>query len=135
MNRPLGTRDMGPLFGPRNFSHLQIIGAASRLSFGGGATFSLAVQFCPQPSTLPGTHGGPSAAAAPGTAADSSAGGRPGILLSKFHSGLRGEYRLGVDASLRPFFHREVDPWDLTAPRAVTPNEWHEIVATYAAIS
>ena len=84
---------MGPLFGPRNFSHLQIIGAASRLSFGGGATFSLAVQFCPQPSTLPGTHGGPSAAAAPGTAADSSAGGRPGILLSKFHSGLRGEYR------------------------------------------
>ena len=131
VNRPLGTRDMGPLFGPRNFSHLQVIGAASRLSFGGGATFSLAVQFCPQPSTLPGTHAGPSAAAPAGAAADGSAAGRPGILLSKFHSGLRGEYRLGVDASLRPFFHREVDPWDLTAPRAVTPNEWHEIVATY----
>ena len=131
VNRPLGTRDMGPLFGPRNFSHLQVIGAASRLSFGGGATFSLAVQFCPQPSTLPGTHAGPSAAAPAGAAADGSAAGRPGILLSKFHSGLRGEYRLGVDASLRPFFHREVDPCDLTAPRAVTPNEWHEIVATY----
>jgi len=126
VNRPLGTRDMGPLFGPRNFSHLQVIGAASRLSFGGGATFSLAVQFCPQPSTPSTPQAGPA-----GAAADGSPAGRPGILLSKFHSGLRGEYRLGVDASLRPFFHREVDPWDLTAPRPVTPNEWHEIVATY----
>ena len=53
------------------------------------------------------------------------------MLLSKFQTGLRGEYRLGVDEQLRPFFHREVEPWELVAPRAVTAGEWHEVVATY----
>ena len=52
-------------------------------------------------------------------------------LLSKFHSGLRGEYRLGLDANLRPFFHREVEPWDILAAHPVSPNEWHELHATY----
>ena len=126
VNRPLGTRDMGPLFGPRNNSHLQIIGAASRLSFGGAATFTLAVQFCPQPQAPAAPHSG--AGAGPSSTPPQRG---PGVLLSKFHAGLRGEYRLGVDGSLRPFFHREVDPWDLVAPRSVTANEWHEIVATY----
>ncbi|KOO25789.1 VCBS protein [Chrysochromulina tobinii] len=37
----------------------------------------------------------------------------------------------GVYMHLRPFFHREVEPWDLVAPTAVTANEWHELHATF----
>ena len=108
---------------------MHVTGSASRLSFGGSALFTLAVQFCPQPSTARnGTMptGG-------GSGRDSTGGSssRPMVLLSKFHAGLRGEYRLGLDAQLRPFFHREVEPWDLVAPTAVTANEWHELHATY----
>jgi hypothetical protein len=36
--------------------------------------------------------------------------GKSYVLLSKFHAGVRGEYRLGLDARLCPFFHREVEP-------------------------
>jgi hypothetical protein len=109
---------------------MAVTGSASRLSFGGTATCTLAVQFCPQPVAMSSrTSGAPAAVSAAGGA--SAAAGKPMILLSKFHSGLRGEFRLGLDAQLRPFFHREVEPWDLVAPTAVTPNEWHELHATY----
>ena len=113
---------MGPLFGGKDAVYMNVTGSASRLSFGGVAGFTLAVQFCPQPAA---GRGGSAAGGAAGADAP------PMVLLSKFHSGLRGEYRLGIDAQLRPFFHREVEPWDLYAPAAVTANEWHELHATY----
>ena len=122
-----GMVDMGPLFSPRDHTYLLVNGGASRLSFGGTAPFSLAVQFCAQPSGGSGGSGGGSGGGGGGSGAARAAG----VLLSKFQTGLRGEYRLGVDEQLRPFFHREVEPWELVAPRAVTAGEWHEVVATY----
>ena len=92
-----GMVDMGPLFSPRDHTYLLVNGSASRLSFGGTALFSLAVQFCPQP-TPRAASGGPPAAAA-GRAARR---GRRCVLLSKFQTGLRGEFRLGLDEQLRP---------------------------------
>jgi len=111
-----GGKNMGPLFSKREGVHICVSGSASALSFGGSAVFSLAVQFFAQPQ-----------AAAPAEGEE----GPDYVLISKFHSGLRGEYRLGLDARLRPFFHREVEPWDMVAPAAVSANEWHEICATY----
>jgi len=122
--------------------HMVVTGSASRLSFGGSALFTLAVQFCPQPtgavrtSTAAASSSSVGAGAAGGAAAASAresavGASKPMVLMSKFHSGLRGEFRLGLDAQLRPFFHREVEPWDLIAPTAVTPNEWHELHATF----
>lgn len=107
---------MGPLFSEREGSHLYICGSASILSFGGTAAFTLAVQFFPLPQPQP---------------AGETADARCYLLLSKFHMGLRGEYRLGLDAHMRPFFHREVEPWDMAAPDPVTPNDWHELCATF----
>ena len=112
---------MGPLFGRKEAIYFWITGSASRLSFGGTACFTLAVQFCP--TMLPGSR--------PATPGAAGAAGGTMTLLSKFHSGLRGEYRLGLDANLRPFFHREVEPWDILAAHPVSPNEWHELHATY----
>ena len=123
-----GMVDMGPLFSPRDHTYLLVNGGASRLSFGGTAPFSLAVQFCAQPSGGSGGSGGGSGGGGGGSGGAARAAG---VLLSKFQTGLRGEYRLGVDEQLRPFFHREVEPWELVAPRAVTAGEWHEVVATY----
>lgn len=90
---------MGPLFGQKEGIFFWITGSASRLSFGGTTSFTLAVQFCPTmtPASRPATPG----------AVESQFTGTM-TLLSKFHSGLRGEYRLGLDANMRPFFHREV---------------------------
>jgi len=121
-SRPIPGNHMGPLFGRKEAIYFGITGSASRLSFGGVAPFTLAVQFCPTTSL----------GARPVTPGDID-GQFPGAmtLLSKFHVGLRGEYRLGLDASLRPFFHREVEPWDLVAAHPVLPNEWHELHATY----
>ena len=99
---------MGPLFGKEGL-YMAVTGSASRLSFGGTALFTLAVQFCPQPSAA---RTSVAAAPAGGAREASSARGHPMALLSKFHSGLRGEFRLGLDAQLRPFFHREV--WSQT---------------------
>mmetsp|Transcript_48403 Transcript_48403/g.104896 ORF Transcript_48403/g.104896 Transcript_48403/m.104896 type:complete len:882 (+) Transcript_48403:189-2834(+) len=109
----VGSGSAGPLFSKEEGVHLFVSGSASVLSFGGTASFTLAVQFLPQPTQE-----------------------KPGddtryVLMSKFHSGLRGEYRLGLDAQLRPFFHREVQPWQVLSPTAVTAGEWHEVCATY----
>ena len=93
---------MGPHFTEATGTHLSVAGSAASLSFGGTSPFSLAVQFLAQAQ------------------ASSAAKGRCYILLSKFQAGLRGEYRLGLDARLCPFFHREVEPWDMTAPNPVS---------------
>jgi hypothetical protein len=53
------------------------------------------------------------------------------VLLSKFNAGLRGEYRLGLDAHGRPFVGREAEPWALLAPEPVSPNCWHSAVGVY----
>ena len=45
---------MGPLFGRKEAIYFWITGSASRLSFGGTASFTLAVQFCP--TLVPGSH-------------------------------------------------------------------------------
>jgi len=140
--KPIPGNHMGPLFGGKEGLHMLVTGSASRLSFGGSALFTLAVQFCPQPTSAARTATAASSSGAAGGAGGaggaaasardgSAAGGKPMVLMSKFHSGLRGEFRLGLDAQLRPFFHREVEPWDLVAPTAVTPNEWHELHATF----
>lgn len=101
---------MGPLFGRKEGTYFLVVGSASRLSFGGTASFTLAVQFCP--TQLPGQlHFCPTQLQGSSLGAPSAAGsGHDGTmtLLSKFHKDLRGEYRIGLDASLRPFFHREV---------------------------
>ena len=128
--KPIPGNHMGPLFGGKDQLYMHVTGSASRLSFGGAALFTLAVQFCPQPSAARSSAAAPTPGAG-ARDASANAGGHPMVLLSKFHSGLRGEFRLGLDAQLRPFFHREVEPWDLVAPTAVTPNEWHELHATY----
>lgn len=106
--KPIPGNHMGPLFGKEGL-YMAVTGSASRLSFGGTALFTLAVQFCPQPSAA---RTSVAAAPAGGAREASSARGHPMALLSKFHSGLRGEFRLGLDAQLRPFFHREV--WSQT---------------------
>jgi hypothetical protein len=113
----------GPLFTPETALYTYICGSASVLSFGGAAAFTLAV--LSQPKARQGPAGERAATSAAGV------GDGCGVLLSKFHSGVRGEYRLGIDAHLRPFFHREVEPWDMVSPTAVSADEWHEVVATY----
>ena len=129
--KPVPGNHMGPLFGGKEGVYMHVTGSASRLSFGGTAVFTLAVQFCPLPTAA--RAAAPPTGGAAGSSRDAAAAAtaRPMILLSKFHAGLRGEFRLGLDAQLRPFFHREVEPWDLVAPTAVTANEWHELHATF----
>lgn len=135
---PGAAGNMGPLFSKRESSYFYLSGSASVLSFGGQAPFSIALQFFPQPSgqlgsVAPGNHLG--TANGKGATANGAAGSAVAdschILLSKFHAGLRGEYRIGLDAKLRPFFHREVEPWDMVAPNPVTPGTWHELVAIF----
>jgi len=113
----------GPPFSPEAGLHTFICGSASVLSFGNCAPFTLAV-LC-RPSAQQGIP-----AEAGGAGANGGECGC-GIVLSKFHFGLRGEYRLGFDAQRRPFFHRETEPWDMVSTSAVTADEWHELCATY----
>ena len=113
----------GPPFSPEAGLHTFICGSASVLSFGNCAPFTLAV-LC-RPSAQQGIS-----AEAGGAGANGGECGC-GIVLSKFHYGLRGEYRLGFDARRRPFFHREIEPWDMVSTSAVTADEWHELCATY----
>ena len=123
---PLGAgsgANCGPRFSRESALHVHVCGSASVLSFGGSAAFTIAVLCSPkaQQGVLNATGHQGATAGSEGV----------GVLLSKFHSGTRGEYRLGIDSRLRPFFHREVEPWDMVSVGAVGADEWHEIVATY----
>lgn len=80
--------------------------------------YTLAVQFYPRPTRNDGGAAG-------------RGGGGEQVLLSKFNAGLRGEYRLGLDAHGRPFVGREAEPWALLAPEPVSPNCWHSAVGVY----
>ena len=61
-------------FGGKEGLYMHVTGSASRLSFGGTALFTLAVQFCPQPAAQ--------RPAAAGTARDASAGGGDVVTIS-----------------------------------------------------
>tara|TARA_B100000513_G_scaffold123109_2_gene54532 strand:+ start:2520 stop:5243 length:2724 start_codon:yes stop_codon:yes gene_type:complete len=133
---------LGPHFSKREGCYFFVTGSASVLSFGGQAAFTIAVQFLCHPSSpRDATNGQPDAApsvlaaAASNGASNGAAGDACQILVSKFHSGIRGEYRIGLDSQLRPFFHREVEPWDMVAPTPLTLGAWHQVVATYDGVT
>ena len=54
-------------------------------------------------------------------------------LVSKYRGGVQGEYRIGLDATHRPFFYREADAGavEVLAPEPVTLGEVHEVLATF----
>ena len=113
----------GPTFSKNEGLHFIMTASASDLSFGSTLPFSVAVLF--KPLGPQATKGGVQTVS--GVTSEQSCG----ILVSKFHAGLRGEYRIGVDAHGCPFFHREVSPWAIVSPTSVEPDQWHEVVATY----
>ena len=76
--KPIPGNHMGPLFGGKEGVYMHVTGSASRLSFGGSALFTLAVQFCPQPTAARASA--PTAAGAPREA--NGGGSGPMILLS-----------------------------------------------------
>jgi len=136
-------RTTGVLFSASAKSHLHICGSASSLSFGELLPYTLAVQFYPSRTGGDGAHASGGGGGAHATRGDTAArdangthtsggdGGGEQILISKFNRGLRGEYRLGLDATGRPFVGREANPWILVAPDPVESHSWHSCAATF----
>ncbi|MBI5229227.1 PKD domain-containing protein [Candidatus Micrarchaeota archaeon] len=53
------------------------------------------------------------------------------IILSKYNRYVKGEYRLGINASGHAYAMREVSPWSIETVTPLSPAQWHHLVYVF----